>query len=319
MIFRVEKNNGYTVMSNHHLKNSNLTLKAKGLLSLMLSLPEEWDYSLRGLSSICREGVDSIRTALHELEAEGYIIRRQTRTSSGQWDSEYIIYETPVKENSTDQENPERTDTALENPTRCGTALDFPIRQNRYGKTVPENPTELNTDNQLLNNNNTYQSNQSNQSISKSTESVADGMDGMDGGIHEQISYDSLMAENPEDADVIDGIVDIICQYSALPDDGKPVYINGFAHKPAALKKRLSRLRKEHINSVLAGIRQSNRPVKNYRAYLLAALVNAPLSFTAASVRTGSPGVKPGQRNRFHNFDQRDADYEDLKIDINAY
>ena len=67
-VFRVEKTNSYTVMSNHHLRNPDLTLKAKGLLSLMLSLPENWDYTLKGLSCICRENVDAIRTAVWELE-----------------------------------------------------------------------------------------------------------------------------------------------------------------------------------------------------------------------------------------------------------
>ena len=63
-VFRVEKNKGYTVMSNHHLRNKNLTLKAKGLLSQMLSLPEDWDYTLKGLSYINRESIDAIRTAV---------------------------------------------------------------------------------------------------------------------------------------------------------------------------------------------------------------------------------------------------------------
>lgn len=76
-VFRVERNKGYTVMSNHHLRNKDLTLKAKGLLSQMLSLPEDWDYTLAGLSYINRESIDAIRTAVWELEKAGYITRRQ--------------------------------------------------------------------------------------------------------------------------------------------------------------------------------------------------------------------------------------------------
>ena len=76
-VFRVERNTGYTVMSNHHLRNKELTLKAKGLLSQMLSLPEDWDYTLAGLSYINRESIDAIRTAVWELEKAGYITRRQ--------------------------------------------------------------------------------------------------------------------------------------------------------------------------------------------------------------------------------------------------
>lgn len=95
-VFRVEKNRGYTVMSNHHLKDTSLTLKSKGLLSMMLSLPDEWNYTTRGLAAICKEGVDSIGAALRELEKQGYIIRNQLRDSKGRIsDTEYIIYEHP--------------------------------------------------------------------------------------------------------------------------------------------------------------------------------------------------------------------------------
>ena len=73
-VFRVERNSGYTVMSNHHLRNKELTLKAKGLLSQMLSLPEDWDYTLAGLSHINRESIDAIRTAVWELEKAGYML-----------------------------------------------------------------------------------------------------------------------------------------------------------------------------------------------------------------------------------------------------
>ena len=95
-VFRIEKTRDYTVMSNHHLRNTELSLKAKGLLSMMLSLPEEWNYTTRGLASICKEGTDSIGSALKELERTGYIVRNRLRDSKGKIvDVEYIIYETP--------------------------------------------------------------------------------------------------------------------------------------------------------------------------------------------------------------------------------
>ena len=94
-VFRVERNSGYTVMSNHHLRNKELTLKAKGLLSQMLSLPEDWDYTLAGLSHINRESIDAIRTAVWELEKAGYILRQQGRDEKGKMTAiEYTIYET---------------------------------------------------------------------------------------------------------------------------------------------------------------------------------------------------------------------------------
>ena len=95
-VFRVEKNHNYTVMSNYHLRDTRLTLKSIGLLSKMLSLTDEWDYTTRGLAAICKEGVDAIGAALKELEARGYLVRRQLRDSRGRiTDTEYTIYESP--------------------------------------------------------------------------------------------------------------------------------------------------------------------------------------------------------------------------------
>ena len=95
-VFRVEKNSGYTVMSNHHLRNKELSLKAKGLLAQMLSLPEGWDYTLKGLAFINREQIDAIREAVRELERAGYIVRARERDEKGRLrGTEYVIYETP--------------------------------------------------------------------------------------------------------------------------------------------------------------------------------------------------------------------------------
>ena len=82
-VFRIEKTRDYTVLSNHHLRNAGLSLKSKGLLSMMLSLPEDWNYTTRGLAKICKEGTDSIGSALKELERAGYIVRNRLRDSKG--------------------------------------------------------------------------------------------------------------------------------------------------------------------------------------------------------------------------------------------
>ena len=98
-VFRVERTQGYTVMSNYHLRDKSLSLKAKGLLSQMLSLPEDWDYTLSGLAVINRESKDAIRSAVNELEKAGYIKRRQTTDAGGKFSAnEYVIYERPVTE-----------------------------------------------------------------------------------------------------------------------------------------------------------------------------------------------------------------------------
>ena len=128
-VFRVEKNRGYTVMSNHHLRNKDLSLKAKGLLSQMLSLPEDWDFTLKGLSLINREQIDAIRAAVRELEQAGYIVRSRERDSQGRLrGADYIIYEQP---------QPVPDSPTLENPT-----LDNPTQE----KPTQEKPTQLNKD-----------------------------------------------------------------------------------------------------------------------------------------------------------------------------
>ena len=132
-VFRVEKNQNYTVMSNHHLRNPDLTLKAKGLLSQMLSLPENWDYTLKGLSSINKESIDAIRTAVWELEKAGYITRRQGRDEKGKMTAiEYTIFEQPQP-------------PQLENPTTDNPVLENPMSDNPTTENpVSENPTQLN-------------------------------------------------------------------------------------------------------------------------------------------------------------------------------
>ncbi len=132
-VFRVERNKGYTVMSNHHLRNKELTLKAKGLLSQMLSLPEDWDYTLAGLSYINRESIDAIRTAIWELEKAGYITRRQGRDGKGKMTAiEYTIYEQP-------QHPPELDCPILENPTADNPVLENPTTDNP----TTENPNAI--------------------------------------------------------------------------------------------------------------------------------------------------------------------------------
>lgn len=98
-IFRVEKNANYVVMSNHHLRNKEMSLKSKGLLSLILSLPPEWNYSLSGLCAICKESQTAMRSAIKELEKNNYLVRNRRKNSLGHFEYEYIVYEVPHTEN----------------------------------------------------------------------------------------------------------------------------------------------------------------------------------------------------------------------------
>ena len=134
-VFRIERTRDYTVMSNHHLRNHELSLKAKGLLSMMLSLPDDWNYTTRGLAKICKEGVDAIGGALRELETAGYIVRHQLRDRQGRIsDTEYVIYEQPQPR----QPETPQPDTAVPDTAS-------PDTENPYlDKPDTEKPAELN-------------------------------------------------------------------------------------------------------------------------------------------------------------------------------
>ena len=138
-VFSIEKTRDYTVMSNHHLRNRSLSLKAKGLLSLMLSLPEGWDYTTKGLAHICKDGVDSICAGVRELEEQGYVIRERVRNANGQLGAiEYTILEQP-RTSEPERENPERENPGRENPVQANPVLDNP----KLGKPEQGNPAQL--------------------------------------------------------------------------------------------------------------------------------------------------------------------------------
>ena len=149
-VYRVQRTRDYTVMSNYHLKDKGLTLKSKGLLSMILSLPEEWNYTTRGLASICKEGVDAIGSALKELETAGYIVRRQLRGANGRiTDTEYIIYEQPQPKKldmlpsdvvSPDTENPDTVKPDTEKPAELNIEKSNTEKSITYGSSTDSIP-----------------------------------------------------------------------------------------------------------------------------------------------------------------------------------
>ena len=153
--FRVNKTKDYTIMANHHLKNRELSLKAKGLLSVMLSLPEDWHFTVHGLVSICKEGRDSISGAVRELEEAGYIVRHRLRDKEGHINGlEYIIYETPQKpeDNGPDggkapaepEDDMEEAEAAQEvnEEKRAESRMVSPVTENPFMEDAPAVPAE---------------------------------------------------------------------------------------------------------------------------------------------------------------------------------
>lgn len=274
-VFRVERTTGYTVMSNHHLRNKDLTLKAKGLLSQMLSLPEDWDYTLAGLSYINRESVDAIRTAIWELEKAGYIKRYQGRDERGKMTAiEYVIYEQPQP------------------------LLDLPILENPTSdKPTSENPTQINKD--ILNTNlpkkdksitdlsNTDSIPILSQEPFPFTEDAAEPTErkGKEAAkesaveiyreiIKDNIDYDILIHDNRFDSDRIDEIVDLILE--TVCTARKTLRITGDDFPAELVKSKFLKLNSSHIEFVLDCMKQNTTKVRNIKQYLRAVLFNAP-------------------------------------------
>ena len=209
-VFRIEKTRDYTVMSNHHLRNAGLSLKSKGLLSMMLSLPEDWNYTTRGLAKICKEGTDSIGSALKELERAGYIVRNRLRDSKGKIvDVEYVIYETPHPPD-TGQPCEDEPDTACpdtENPD-----MDNPCLENRPQLNKEKrNPEEQNTDSSSTEGSNPIQS--SPQTPAECSRTGRDWMRERESYrelILENIEYDILVQNERMDRDGLDELVKLI-------------------------------------------------------------------------------------------------------------
>lgn len=266
-VFRVEKNTNFTVMSNHHLKNKKLSLKAKGLLSQILSLPAEWDYSLNGLAYINKEGKDSVREAIKELEREGYIVRTRIRDDKGLLGkAEYVIYETPHLENTDFQ--PKSENPTLDNPT-----LENPTQE----KPVLENPTQLNKDKsnkKILNNDLSnidsipFPSAQNEKPKRTEMNEIIKNRD----VVKDNIEYDILCERYRPDA--LDEIVDILTETLSTAKD--TIRVSGTDFPAEFVKNKLLKLNAEHIEFVLDCLKENTTQIRNIRQYLLAALFNAP-------------------------------------------
>ena len=158
--FRVNKNVNYTVMSNYHLQDKKLSLKAKGLLSYMLSLPDDWDYSLKGLTIGCKDGLDNVRTAVLELEEHGYVRRQKVRNARGQIiDYDYQVYESPVEDvpavpgDDTSTPPPSTSSSQKSGVKPCSSPfLDFPnLAEPNLEKATQQNTNKQNTKRQSTN------------------------------------------------------------------------------------------------------------------------------------------------------------------------
>ena len=255
-VYRVNKNRGYTVMANFHLRDKSLSLKAVGLLSKMLSFNDGWKFSTKGLSAICKEGPDAILSALRELEKHGYLVRHRQRDGKGRMSSTlFEIYEEPQ------ELLPEPDKPHTEKP-----CVEKPDVDNPHG----DKSAQINTDQVVTQERNTDLNNY--QSIN------LDGMDRMDEReryreiIEENIEYE-IMKDRP-DGDRLGEIVEIMLD--AVCSTAPTIRINGEDMPQQVVKSRFLKLDSSHIEYVFHAMKDCPSDIRNIRAYLLTTLYNAP-------------------------------------------
>ena len=320
-VFRVERNTGYTVMSNHHLRNKELSLKAKGLLSQMLSLPEDWDYTLAGLSHINREKIDAIREAVKELEKAGYIVRSRERDEKGRLrGADYVIYEQPQPrepEAATSGGQPPILDLpTLENPTLDNPTLEKPTQE----KPTLENPMQLNKDIQKTD---LPKKEKSNTDLSSTHSIPIHSLNPLPYGedeaaqpperkgterndayrvyeeiIKDNIEYNILLQDMKFDHDRLNEIVDIILE--TVCTSRKKIRIAGDDYPAELVKSKFMKLNSEHIRFVLDCMQENTTKIRNIKQYLKAVLFNAPstidsyyTSLVAHDMASGALSGKP--------------------------
>ena len=287
---------GFTTMLNHHLRNRNLSLKAVGLLSKMLSLPPDWDYSIRGLATLNTDGIDGIRTAMRELEDEGYVIRVQSRDEHGRMSrNKYSVYALPQREKpSTDLPSTDLPST--EKPTTVNPSS---------GKPVTENPTQINT-NQVI-------PKERNNSLNKDQSINLDGMDAMEEReryeeiIRDNLEVDILSQDSRYDIDRVNEMIEVMLD--AICSTSPTLRINNTDMPKEVVKSRLLKLNSSHIDYVFDAMKKSPSDIRNIRAYMLTTLYNAPATidnYYSAMVNHDFYGEPKKPSGRYYTYDDYD-------------
>ena len=274
-VYRVQRTRDYTVMSNYHLKDKGLTLKSKGLLSMILSLPEEWNYTTRGLASICKEGVDAIGSALKELETAGYIVRRQLRGANGRiTDTEYIIYEQPQPKKldmlpsdvvSLDTENPDMVKPDTEKPAELNIEKSNTEKTITYGSSTDSIPFREPAAAQLP------------ERKGRDAMSVSE-MESYRDLILENIEYDHLCREFTTYREDLDEIVELMVETVCAKRKTTRIAGSDFPHE--VVRSRFLKLDCSHIEFVMECLRNNTTEIRNMKQYLLAVLFNAPTTIS---------------------------------------
>ena len=299
-VFRIERTRDYTVMSNHHLRNHQLSLKAKGLLSMMLSLPDDWNYTTRGLAKICKEGVDAIGGALRELESAGYIVRHQLRDRQGRIsDTEYVIYEQPQpRQPETPQPDTAAPDTdsldtdSLDTDSLDTDSLDTDSLDTAFpylDKPDTEKPAELNREKSNTQKSITQRARTDSipfrepaaarppERKGRDAISLAE-MESYRDLILENIEYDYLCREFSTYREDLDEIVELIVETVCARRKTTRIAGADFPHE--VVRSRFLKLDSSHIEFVMECLHNNSTEIRNMKQYLLTVLFNAPTTMS---------------------------------------
>ena len=272
-VCRIEKTKDYTVMANHHLRNKALSLKAKGLLSLMLSLPENWDYTVKGLAYICKDGIDSINGAIKELETTGYMSRQRVRNDKGQLTTtEYTIREYPKDGDTPAEGEPTQENPISENPTQATLILEEPHQLNTYLQTIDKSKKDLlNTEPS-----NPYQSYPYGQPKNTGYDEIGYGSyEEIKELVYENIEYEHFKQHGKIGMrERLDEIADIIIE--TLCSTKTTINIAGEDYPARLVKDKMMKITSSHIEYVFDCLDKNTTYVRNIKRYLLATLFNAP-------------------------------------------
>ena len=260
--FKIVKNRNYTVISNYHFRDTNLSMKAKGLLGFMLSVPDDWDYSERGLAKCFSDGRDAVRSTLKELEEHGYLIRQKVRDEKGRLcGTDYLIFESP-EENQRYMEKLGQPQSDLpwsENPTMDEPTLVSP---------ASDNPRLEKTPNIKSNN----------QELTKEivTEINNLSVKDIEAEIKTQIDYDYLESEDSKiDREVLANILDVIIELRCMTAVNKSIRIRQEIIPSELVTRKLDKLTSEHIRYVLECFKHHSDKIKNIKSYLQKTILNA--------------------------------------------
>ena len=274
-VYRVQRTRDYTVMSNYHLKDKGLTLKSKGLLSMILSLPEEWNYTTRGLASICKEGVDAIGSALKELETAGYIVRRQLRGANGRiTDTEYIIYEQPQPKKldmlpsdvvSPDTENPDTVKPDTEKPAELNIEKSNTEKSITYGSSTDSIPFRDCAADCLP------------ERKGRDAMSLTE-IESYRELIQENIGYEYLCQQYETYREDLDEIVELIVETVCAKRKTTRIAGSDFPHE--IVRSRFLKLDNSHIEFVMDCLQKNTTEIRNMKQYLLTVLFNAPTTIS---------------------------------------